>query len=373
MPSMKREGMVRHLYFHIPFCAKLCPYCNFTVETRLRFKNRRFLDALLAETRARAEAFPVRPETIFLGGGTPSALSLAELEWFAGGLRRALDLSAVAEWTIEINPATVSADKARLLRDLGFDRASVGIQSWDPADLRTLGRIHSPDDSARTLDRLRAAGFGNVSADLIFGVPGQTERAWAETLDRTVAAGVDHVSAYCLTFEEGTEFHRALAAGELRRDEAAEARMFEMAMDRLGAAGFFHYEISNHARPGFDSAHNRAYWLGRETLGIGPGAFSTVAGRRWKNRADTEAYLREALAGMPGADFEEAVPPGVAASERAAFGIRMAEGCAEGDLAPWAGELPRLFEAGLIEQAGGRIRLTRRGKLLADTVAESFV
>jgi oxygen-independent coproporphyrinogen-3 oxidase len=328
---------------------------------------------VLAETRARAERLDIRPETIFFGGGTPSALSPSELDALVAGLRSILDLSSVKEWSIEINPATVSPKKARLLFDLGIRRASVGIQSWRDAELKTLGRIHTADQARRTLDTLRDAGFEAIGADLMFAIPGQSADSWADSMDRTIRAGVRHISAYCLTYEEGTDYFLGLERGDLVRDETAEADFLEMAIDRFTAAGFAHYEISNYALPGFESEHNRAYWSGREYLGIGPGAFSTVGGHRWKNRADTSTYIAESLAGLPGADFEETLSPETLAVERAAFGIRMAEGCRADELFPWRDEMGRLIEDGLLERAGDRVRLTRRGKLLADAVAEGFV
>jgi oxygen-independent coproporphyrinogen-3 oxidase len=195
---------IRHLYFHIPFCPKLCPYCSFYVEVGAKNKTRAFLDALLREVERAAEQHELRPETIYFGGGTPSALLTGQLEYLLGHLRSRLDLSALREWTLEANPATVREDKARLLRALGVTRISLGVQSWDDALLRTLGRVHTAAQAERTYEVLREAGFAAINLDLMFAVPGQLPSQWRATLDKTVALKPEHISSYCLTYEEDT-------------------------------------------------------------------------------------------------------------------------------------------------------------------------
>ncbi|HEX4086296.1 MAG TPA: radical SAM family heme chaperone HemW [Chthoniobacteraceae bacterium] len=364
------EKMIRHLYFHIPFCPKLCPYCSFYVETAMRTKNRAFLDAMLAEVRAQAAAFEVAPETIFFGGGTPSMLSLGELDYLLGGLRDCLHLEGLREWTMEVNPATVSAAKAARLRALGVNRISIGVQSWDDAILKTLGRVHSAAQAEETYRTLRKAGFENINLDLMFAIPGQTRAQWRETLRRTIALGPEHISAYCLTYEEDTRYFEQLQAGEYRRDDEGDAAMFEDAMDLLAAAGYAQYEISNYARPGRESLHNYGYWQGADYLGFGPSAFSTVGRRRWQNVPDSAAYI---AAGGQAVTFEETVSEKTRTGETLAFGLRTDGGIPAPAAAPWEGELAELRAAGLLETRDGRLRLTRRGKLMADTVAEAFV
>lgn len=363
--------MARHFYFHIPFCAKLCPYCSFYVETRFRHKNRRFLEALLREVDQLGEQFEFSPETVYFGGGTPSALSLAELEFLLGGLRERLRPGPEVEWTFEVNPATVSAEKARLLRQLGVNRISLGAQSWNEETLKTLGRIHTASQTERTLELLRTAGFDNINIDLMFAVPGQSLEQWRESLERTVAAGPEHVSAYCLTYEEDTEYFRKLDAGIYRQETDWDAELFELTMDLLPAAGFVQYEISNFAKPGRESRHNLACWEGREYLGIGPSAFSTHGEERWQNVPDVEAYTAGILDGKGAVSFRETVAKREA--EIIAFALRTNRGVEAGRLEPWRAGIEEFHELGLLATVKDRVVLTRKGKLLADSVGELFV
>ena len=203
--------MISHLYIHIPFCPNICPYCAFYKESAGRERVEKFLEALLVEVESHADQ--LLPETIFLGGGTPSALSPAQLEFLFEGLHRLLDLSALREWTIEMNPATVAVDKAKLLREAGINRISMGVQSWDDSVLKTLGRTHTAQKAEESFLLLRDAGFQNISIDLIFGVPGQSLASWQETLERSLRLDPEHLSAYGLTYEEDTEFFRLLGKG----------------------------------------------------------------------------------------------------------------------------------------------------------------
>ncbi len=365
--------MIRHLYIHIPFCPKLCPYCSFYVETGTKNKTTAFLDALLREVDEAKAAHELRPQTIYFGGGTPSALTVAHLEYLLGGLRARLDLSELREWTFEVNPATVRADKARVLHEAGVSRISLGVQSWDDALLQTLGRVHDAAQAQQTFEVLRAAGFGNINIDLMFAVPGQTLAQWQATLARTIALGPEHVSSYCLTYEEDTAYFRQLQLGSFRQDDDRDADLFEMTIDTLTAAGFDHYEISNSARRGHESAHNFAYWRGADYLGFGPSAFSTVGLRRWQALPDTAEYTRRIHAGESVVSFMEELSPETRAGEIAAFGVRTREGLATADLHPWSEALREFRTLGFLEDRGPRTVLTRRGKLMADAVAEAFV
>lgn len=364
---------VHHLYFHIPFCAKLCPYCSFYVDTHFKNKSSRFLDAILREVEMHGARLLIQPRTIYFGGGTPSSLSLSQLEFLLAGLRERLDLSALSEWTFEINPATVSLDKARLLRALGVTRISMGVQSWDAAILKMLGRIHTAGQAERTFDILREAGFDNISLDLMFAVPGQSREQWRATLDKTIALQPEHISAYSLTYEEDTAFFEKLKAREFSQDENWDADLFELAMDLLGAAGYAQYEISNHALPGRESLHNFAYWLASDYLGFGPSAFSTVGESRWQNVPDSAGYTARALADTSPVSFEETVKPTTRIAERIAFSLRTNRGVPHELLTPWRREVDEFHALGFLQNIGGSVVLTRKGKLMADTVAEIFV
>lgn len=364
---------IRHLYFHIPFCAKLCPYCSFYVDTHFKNKSQRFLDSILREVDTMRGRFDIRPRTIYFGGGTPSSLSLSQLQYLFAGLRERLDLSDLDEWTFEVNPATVSPDKARLLRELGVNRVSMGVQSWDDPILKSLGRIHTGAQAEQTLGILRDAGFDNLSLDLMFSVPGQTRVQWSDTLKKTVAMHPEHISSYCLTYEEDTEFFRKLKTGEMAQDEDLDADLFEMTMDTLGEAGYVQYEISNYALPGRESRHNFAYWRGDDYLGFGPGAFSTHGSKRWQNIADGVAYTERMMVGEPAVSFEEEISAQTRLGERIAFSLRTDQGVETGLLQPWGNQVEEFLAIGLLRTDGERLVLTRRGKMLADSVAEIFV
>jgi oxygen-independent coproporphyrinogen-3 oxidase len=364
---------IRHLYFHIPFCPKLCPYCSFYVEVGAKNKNRGFLDALLHEVDRAGEKYALRPETIYFGGGTPTSLLTDQLAYLLGGLRDRLDLSELREWTVEANPATVREEKARLLRDMGVTRVSLGVQSWDDALLKTLGRAHTAAQAEQTYDVLRSGGIPQVNLDLMFAVPGQRPSQWRATLEKTIVLHPDHISSYCLTYEEDTAYFRKLTGGEFRQDDERDAQLFEETMDRLSAGGFAQYEISNYAHDGRESQHNRAYWLGADYLGFGPGAFSTVGFSRWENVRDTAAYVRGVLADAPVFGVREELGVATRAGEIAAFRIRMAEGIPRTGIARWSEAIAEFERIGLLHEHDGALRLTRRGKLLADSVAEAFI
>lgn len=371
--SSVAKNPISHLYFHIPFCAKLCPYCGFYVDTHFKNKSRRFLDALVREVETQGARFALRPQTIYFGGGTPSSLSISQLEFLLGQLRERLDLGDLAEWTFEINPATVSSEKAKTLRALGVTRISMGVQSWDEAVLKTLGRIHTGGQAEQTFGILREAGFDNIGIDLMFAVPGQTRGQWRATLEKTIALRPEHISAYCLTYEEDTAFFEKLKAREFSRDENWDADLFEMTMDLLGAAGYGQYEISNYALPGRESRHNFAYWEAADYLGFGPSAFSTVGEHRWQNAADTAVYTERILEGATAVSFEETVTPSMRTGEMIAFSLRTSRGVPREWLAPWRREVEEFRALAFLQNEGDRVVLTRRGKLMADSVAEIFV
>src|SRR5947208_9166492 len=367
------QNMIRHIYVHIPFCARICPYCAFYKELLDRSQTQRFCEALLSELRQQAQDRHLLPSTIFFGGGTPTALTTVQLEFLLGGFREALDLSQLIEWAMEANPGSVSARKAVLLRRLGIDRISLGIQSWDDDLLKLLGREHNAKQGEESFHILRDAGFSNLNVDLIFGFHGQTIHQWRSTLERTVSLMPEHISTYCLTYEEDTEFFLRHARGEFRQNSDADAGFFEMTMSILEAAGYEHYEISNYARPGFRSAHNRAYWSGSDYLGIGPSAFSTIGMTRWQNISDFRRYADAVLSEKSTVCSVEHLTSEMKRAERIALGLRTADGAPAQLLESFPDETREFIRLGLLRRSRGNFLLTRAGKALADSVAEAFV
>lgn len=364
-----RHSMVQHLYVHIPFCPKVCPYCSFYKEASDRNKTQAFLDAVLRE--AEFEADGLRPKTVFFGGGTPTALSSPQLKFLIGGLRERIDFSAVEEFTIEMNPATVSHEKAESLLALGVNRVSMGVQSWDEELLKTLGRVHSGAQAARSYAILREAGVPNVNLDLMFGLPGQTRSQWIESIRRTVDLSPDHISAYCLTYEEDTEFFERFQRGEMGPQEDRDSDFFEVAMNELEAAGYPQYEISNYARPGRECLHNLGYWRGADYAGLGPSAFSTRAGWRRRNVADTADYTRRVLSDEDRFDFVERIDDDSRRAERIAFSLRTTDGVPETMLPE--NQAAALLQHGLVTKKDGRVFLTREGRLVADEIAAELI
>src|SRR5438067_13780569 len=280
--DVEENNPIRHIYVHIPFCARICPYCAFYKDLLDRSQTSRFCEALLRELemnesrrRTGDRRSLLRPSTIYFGGGTPTALNIAQLELLLRGFHERLELSELKEWTIEANPGSVSARKATLLKKFGVNRISLGVQSWDNDLLNLLGREHNAAQAEESFRIFRDAGFSNISIDLMFALPGQTERQWRDSLQKTITLEPEHISTYCLTYEEDTEFLARFQRGEFAVTDETETRFLELAMTTLEMAGYEQYEISNYARRGFRSEHNRAYWCGADYIGIGPSAFFT--------------------------------------------------------------------------------------------------
>ncbi len=334
-----------------------------------------FVDALCREAAQRATDLgggSVR--TVYLGGGTPSMLSPTHLERLFAGLRDVFDLGTATEITLEANPATFGQRTAGVFRDLGVTRISLGAQSFHPEHLRTLGREHAAEDIAASVAHLRQAGIPSVGIDLIFSVPGQTLSEWEQTLHTALALAPEHLSAYNLTYEEDTTFFDQVQAGRYRDDPSTNAAMFQSADRILTGAGFRHYETSNYARPGCESAHNRAYWTGADYLGLGPSAVSTINGRRWKNIPDTAKYM-SMIDSLGHAESEsEQIGPEEFRLERIALLLRTDQGVPLVHLSPApTGAIEKLRNEGLAEIAGERLRLIGRGPLLVDSITEFLV
>jgi oxygen-independent coproporphyrinogen-3 oxidase len=379
------------VYVHVPFCERVCPYCDFAVvaaRTLPPETESRYVDALLAELALRRDAFAERTlASLYLGGGTPSLLRPASLTRIADAVRSAFPGSEPVEITLEVNPSSVERARLPDFRTAGVNRISLGAQSFDDATLKRLGRAHRAEAVHATLDAIRTTGFASLSLDLIFGAPGQAASTLSADLDAAIAAAPDHVSAYELTLEVGTPFAAAAARGRLRLPQEDDvAAMQEQVEKRLAVAGYQRYEISNYAHPGRESVHNRRYWERRPVLGLGMGAVSTDPptaanphGVRRANPRDLSRYLA-----APGVAAScEVLTPRIARGEAIFLGLRTARGVDASAFAQEFGAAPRHFFAtaierlrgdGLLAEAeGGDLRLTPRGRSLADSVFEWFV
>ena len=366
-------GSIRHIYVHIPFCARICPYCAFYKDLLDRSQTQRFCEAILHELKQLVAAHHVFPSTIYFGGGTPTALNIAQLELLLRGFHEQLDLSQLVEWTMEANPGSVSARKAASLKKFGVNRISLGVQSWDDELLKLLGREHNARQAEESFWILRAADFTNLNIDLMFGLPGQTTEQWFSTLEKTIALQPEHISAYCLTYEEDTEFFLRQARGEFRADPDVEAELFETTMSILEKVGYEHYEISNYTRPGFSSVHNQAYWLGKDYVGIGPSAVSTVGMQRWQNICDYRVYIDRVFSGKSPRASSENLTPEMKRTERIALSLRTRDGISASDLKHFEQQSSEFIALGLLQKSNSNFVLTRKGKALADSVAEAFV
>jgi oxygen-independent coproporphyrinogen III oxidase len=364
---------IRHLYVHIPFCARICPYCAFYKDLLDRSQIQRFCEAVLRELEQLVAAHHIFPSTIYFGGGTPTALSVAQLELLLRGFHERLAMSQLVEWTMEANPGSVSTRKAGVLKKLAVNRISLGVQSSDDDLLKLLGREHNARQAEESFWILRDAGFTNINVDLMFGLPSQTTDQWRKTLKKTISLRPEHISAYCLTYEEDTEFFVRQARGELRADPNLEAEFFEMTMSILEAAGYDHYEISNYARPGFESAHNRAYWSGEDYLGIGPSAFSTIGLQRWQNVPDYREYIERILSSRSPIGSIEILTEEMKRAEKIALSLRTRRGVPASLLAAKPNETREFITLGLLRQSNGNFVLTQKGKSLADSVTEAFI
>jgi len=372
-PSLCPDQPLRHLYVHIPFCPKICPYCSFYKTTLDADLRERFTLALENEIRRAANALDLQPRTLFFGGGTPTSLTIAQLRRIGQTLQATCDLSHLEEWTIEMNPATVSYDKARALLEMGVTRISMGVQSWDSALLQTLGRVHSAEEAHESFTTLRKAGVENLNLDLIFAIPGQTRETWFASLGMTMALQPEHIAAYSLSYEEDTEFLRRLEQGEYTVDQDLDADLFQLTMERLESGGYAQYEISNYARPGFECRHNLAYWRGADYLGLGPSAVSTLGTVRRTNAPDTVAYVEALERGESAPHQIEPLSAELRRRERLSFGLRTREGLAENEVEPWMETFQEYRAQGWVRcSSSGQWSLTAQGRMLADALAEVF-
>jgi len=377
------------LYVHVPYCRHVCPYCDFNVQAAATPPERGYVEALAAELAAYGgdAHWADRPlGSVYFGGGTPSLFTPGAIADVLAAAGAHFELGADAELTLEANPDTIVPERVAGYRAAGINRLSLGAQSFDDRHLRTLGRDHAAAATPAAVGAARAAGIDNVSLDLIFGVPGETLADWERDLRAAVGLGPPHVSAYALTYEEGTPFHRWRAGGRLRPvEEDLEAAMGEAAEAILEAAGLARYEISSFARPGRESRHNLAYWEGVEYLGVGAGAHSfrrdPVPGRRWVNERVPQRYMAAARASGRAVDSEELLSEAQARGEFCVCGLRTLAGIDVTTFAARFGvtlaeafpHVDRLVADGLAEHVAGRLRLTARGLRFADTVSTTFL
>jgi oxygen-independent coproporphyrinogen-3 oxidase len=368
---------IHSLYLHVPFCTWVCKYCDFNAYAVLEGLIPPYVDALTREIELAGAELPIGPvDTVFVGGGTPSLLTTAQLRQVLDGVR-GIGLAPEAEVTIEANPSNVTGQNIDGWLAAGVNRISIGVQSLQPDALRFLERLHSGTDAIGAIRAARAGGFANVSADLLFGVPGVNLTAWLDTLEAVLAEGVQHLSAYELTVESGTRLGQEVRTGLVRMPGADDQlAQYWAAAVRLETAGYSHYEISNWARPGFACRHNLAAWHYRPYLGCGAGAHSMFrlgdesTERRW-NVKGPHAYIRRTSVPGQAVDGNEMLSPERARGEAAMIGVRLLQGTdAAGD---FPAQREQLVGAGLLVEADGRVRLTRRGIELANQVGATFL
>ena len=381
------------LYVHIPFCVRKCLYCDFySLPTATGPLARRvsaedqpdqpaFLDALARELAGLPAGF--RPDTVFIGGGTPTELSRADLAALLALLRRRVDLSAVAEWTCESNPGTLTEEKVDVLLRAGVNRFSLGVQSFDPGILDFLGRIHSADEARDGFRLLRRVGVANINLDLIYGVPGGSIDIVRRDLDALLELGPDHAACYCLIFEDGTPLADLRAKGFVKEvDDDTELEQYDLVRAALKAGGYRHYEISNFAKPGRECRHNLLYWGGGEYIGIGPSAHSHWRGERWGNVRDLDAYTRRLTAGESPRAFSEQLEPEAKARETLVMGLRRLDGVSAAEFRAATGfdyralcgdSLVWMQREGLVDDDGAMLRLTERGLFVSDAIFSELV
>ncbi|HEY0550760.1 MAG TPA: radical SAM family heme chaperone HemW [Verrucomicrobiae bacterium] len=402
---------VSSLYVHVPFCAHKCEYCAFYSEASSGELINRYVNALVREMEMVAQN--LKPKTVFFGGGTPSILNLRQWETILRAMER-LNLLGAHEWTIESNPATVSLDKAKLWRDFGVNRVSMGVQSLDEHLLERLGRIHSREQVFKSFDTLRAAGFDNLNIDLMFAIPTQTMETWRDTLREGMALGSEHLSCYEVIYEEDTPLYAQLKAGEFDVDEELACAMYDELVATAGERGLAQYEIANFARdskfkvPGPKSKarsdatdnppwaldigagtlpsrackHNVNYWRGGSFQALGPSATGYVHGVRTKNWSNTQMYCELLERGRRAIESSEELSPEARAGETAAFGLRMPAGWRFDEFQEvtgcdlregWADEMRKLVIRGWAELDDETFRLSAQGLRFADSAAEEFL
>lgn len=370
--------MALGIYIHVPFCRTRCGFCAFYLRIHREDWAQAYVEAVIGEIRlhaARSSLGGRLPESLYFGGGTPTTLRSEQLLAIFKAAQENLGLSEQAEVTVEAHPESVTAESLQALRQAGFNRISFGMQSSDETELVQIGRKTEQTSIDQTVAQARTAGFANLNLDLIYGLPGQTQASWRETLDRALALTPDHLSCYALTVEDKTHLQVSLHRGDLPEpDQDLQNTMEDEAAQRLAEAGFSRYEISNYSRPGRACRHNLLYWQGGDYLGLGPSAQSYLDGCRFGNVEDLTEYQTEIAASRLAVEQARPLSPAQRSREALVFGLRLIEGVPlDGTLADDANQrrttLERLERDGLVELAAGRVRLTELGRRFADQVA----
>jgi oxygen-independent coproporphyrinogen-3 oxidase len=365
------------LYLHVPFCASSCDFCSFYQEQPKRGEIDRYLAAIERELELHP---PGRVETAFWGGGTPGLLPADDLRRLGQAMTRAA--GQPSEWSIELAPSSVRADKLAALKEMGVTRVSMGVQSFDDLTLDALGRRHSPKQIMEAWELIEAAGFASRNLDLIFAIPGQDEQRWTEDLRRAIELQPDHLSTYCLTFEEDTAMFVKLSQGKVKIDRELEARLYRQTWEQLEANGYAQYETSNFARPGHACRHNLITWEMGSWIGYGPSAASQWGQRRWTNPANLDQWIQGIEAGTPVLEQVKDLSAADLLCDALVFGLRLNAGVNPAALAarfatPLPARVTHLFEAlveeGLMEAAGSQVRLTAEGRMRADAVGVSIL
>jgi len=372
------------IYLHIPYCLHKCGYCDFNSHPENREEAEIYVAALLSEIDHYAPQLAGKSiTTVFFGGGTPTLLPPASLDKILGRVKNRFNLSSDCEITIEANPATIKQETLAQIRSSGFNRISIGVQSFDADELKLLERVHNEEEIHTTIERARLAGFDNLSLDLMFGLPGQSPEKWHSHLQQALAKKPDHISAYSLTIEPATSFFKLQERGLLNLpDEEIQLTMFQDTINTLQAAGYDQYEISNYARPGFESRHNLNYWDNGEYLGLGAGASSYLNGERFKNTNQPSRYIREVQAEGAAVESTEKLELLHAMGETIMLGLRRLKGIAIEDFENrfqisfkkvYGKVIDPLLKEGLITLNQNRMALSRKGLTLADSVILKFM
>lgn len=372
------------LYLHLPFCPARCPYCDFTAQRYNPGQARRLLAGLASHLEMILPQAGGRTlATVYFGGGTPSMLPARHLAELLAALGKSPGIRAGAEISMEANPGTLSLAKLKILRAAGFDRLSIGAQSFDPDMLKALGRLHGPDDTRRAVDRARSAGFANINLDLIHALPGQTPEMAAADVRAALELAPEHLSLYELTLSPDTPFGQRYAKGRSplpQEDQAAD--MEDKALELIEAAGIKRYEVSNFARPGYECRHNQSTWRGGDYLALGPGAHGHLAGVRWAFVGEVDGYCAALEQGRQPYLFREELTPEQRALELIMLGLRTSEGVdlktlarllSRNPLRHYAGAIGQLESQGWARLAEERLIPTALGLRMADAAAALFV